>query len=326
MTESCVFKCSSKECLRSLTLVCNGVFDCLNGNDENDCPVNILETPTPNAFASLPGADEVSSIQIIIIVIAIVLKLGLLTCIISHYKMGARSWSERQGRPPPQTSRARSWSERQGRPPPQTSKRQAFLLAPLPHQQQLYLSAPQHSVLYTQHSIQNKRQLELTTQREKQIRQQSVQTDIALNLPVSLTLPDGEEFPYGSSTLLRLRDSQQESELRRGCVQPPPNRTVIQEDCFQAYRSKPKSQNFKSSTPASVLQTIDENPLVIPFQTIKNNSCTKSQALPSYLKLSESACDRTTSFKCDNSDNDLGYQGQVIFGASNSIQIQRQYL
>ncbi|XP_013785693.1 low-density lipoprotein receptor class A domain-containing protein 4-like isoform X2 [Limulus polyphemus] len=304
MTESCVFKCSSNECLRSLTLVCNGVSDCLNGSDENGCPVNLLETPTPNAFASLPGASEVSSIQIIIIVIAIVLKLGLLTCIISHYKMGARSWSERQGRPPPQTSR-----------------RQAFLLAPLPHQQQLYLSTPQHSVLYTQHGIQNKRQLELTIQREKQIRQQSVQTDLALNLPVSLTLPDGEEYPYGSSKLLRLRDSQQESELRRGCVQPPPNRTVIQEDGLQAYRSKPKSQNFKSSTPASVLRTIDENPLVIPFQTIKNNGCTKSQALPSYLRLPEPTCDRTTNFRCDNSNNDAGYRGQVIFGASDSIQI-----
>lgn len=33
--------------------------------------------------------------------IGVVLSLGLVACIVSHYRMGARSWSERRSRPAP---------------------------------------------------------------------------------------------------------------------------------------------------------------------------------------------------------------------------------
>ncbi|XP_046646939.1 uncharacterized protein DDB_G0271670-like isoform X2 [Daphnia pulicaria] len=54
----------------------------------------------------------------------------------------------------------------------------------------------------------------------------SVRRDLALDLPTCPTLPDGEEKPYGSSTRLRIRDHDQESEIYRECIRPPPNRTV----------------------------------------------------------------------------------------------------
>ncbi|KAI9558022.1 hypothetical protein GHT06_014775 [Daphnia sinensis] len=54
----------------------------------------------------------------------------------------------------------------------------------------------------------------------------SVKRDLALDLPTCPTLPDGEEKPYGSSTRLRIRDHDQESEIYQECIRPPPNRTV----------------------------------------------------------------------------------------------------
>lgn len=50
---------------------------------------------------------------------------------------------------------------------------------------------------------------ELSAQRDRQVRLQSVETDIALDLPPSIQLPDGEELPYGSSTRLHIRDPEQ---------------------------------------------------------------------------------------------------------------------
>ena len=48
-------------------------------------------------------------------------------------------------------------------------------------------------------------------QRDRQIRLHSVHTDLELDLPPSIALPDGEEIPYGSSTRLHIRDSEQVS-------------------------------------------------------------------------------------------------------------------
>lgn len=50
---------------------------------------------------------------------------------------------------------------------------------------------------------------ELSAQRDRLVRLQSVQTDIALDLPTSIPLPDGEEIPYGSATRLQIRDPEQ---------------------------------------------------------------------------------------------------------------------
>ncbi|KAK6634105.1 hypothetical protein RUM44_004713 [Polyplax serrata] len=79
--------------------------------------------------------------------------------------------------------------------------------------------------------------LELSAQRDRLVRLQSVQTDIALDLPPSIPLPDGEEIPYGSSTRLQIRDPEQESEIYQKCIRPPPNRTVFDGESLPSYRS-----------------------------------------------------------------------------------------
>lgn len=48
---------------------------------------------------------------------------------------------------------------------------------------------------------------ELAAARDRQVRLHSVATDIALNLPPHITLPDGEDHPFGSR--LHLRDPEQ---------------------------------------------------------------------------------------------------------------------
>ncbi|XP_076373184.1 low-density lipoprotein receptor class A domain-containing protein 4-like isoform X2 [Tachypleus tridentatus] len=204
-----------------------------------------------------------------IIVIGVLLNVGLLTCVISHYKMGARSWSERRGRPPPQV------------PQPQ---------------QKVYLPAPHHSVLFRRHGLLDKNRLELAAQKERHIRQQSVQTDLALDLPASVTLPDGEEYPYGSSKLLHLRNPQQESEIYRGCIRPPPNRTVLQGDGLETPLSNPVSFSSKPCSPASVLRTIDRNPLVIPRQNVSGgNHHQDSGGLSQvYCRIPVPTCGKTT--------------------------------
>lgn len=96
---------------------------------------------------------------------------------------------------------------------------------------------------------------ELSAQRDRQVRLQSVETDIALDLPPSIQLPDGEELPYGSATRLQIRDPEQvrfgtqlaqkiliclflqESEIYQKCVRPPPNRTVFDGESPPPYRS-----------------------------------------------------------------------------------------
>lgn len=44
---------------------------------------------------------------------------------------------------------------------------------------------------------------------DRAVRLAAVSTDLQLDLPPSIALPDGEEFPYGSSTRLHIRDPEQ---------------------------------------------------------------------------------------------------------------------
>ncbi|KAL1517495.1 hypothetical protein ABEB36_001254 [Hypothenemus hampei] len=78
---------------------------------------------------------------------------------------------------------------------------------------------------------------ELAASRDRQVRLHSVQTDLALNLPPSIAMPDGEEhhhhqrggaFSAAAASRLQIRDSEQESEIYQKCIRPPPNRTVTE--------------------------------------------------------------------------------------------------
>lgn len=132
--------------------------------------------------------------QVVIGLIGVVLSLGLVACIVSHYRMGARSWSERRSRPAPHD--------------------------PQPYQ---HVLLPQvQSALYSSASVAERQRAALAAARDAQVRAASVRTDLALELPPTVALP--EEHPLVGS--LHLRDADQEQELYGACVRAPPNRTV----------------------------------------------------------------------------------------------------
>uniref|UniRef100_A0A0K8T8Y2 Uncharacterized protein n=1 Tax=Lygus hesperus TaxID=30085 RepID=A0A0K8T8Y2_LYGHE len=84
----------------------------------------------------------------------------------------------------------------------------------------------------------------LGAERDRQVRLHSVTTDLALDLPPSIPLPDGEEIPYGSSTRLHIRDTDQESEIYQKCIRAPPNRTVFEGEALPPYRASPVPQDW----------------------------------------------------------------------------------
>lgn len=76
--------------------------------------------------------------------------------------------------------------------------------------------------LYSSASAAERQRAALAAARDAQVRAASVRTDLALELPPTVALP--EEHPLAGS--VRLRDADQEQELYGACVRAPPNRTV----------------------------------------------------------------------------------------------------
>ncbi|KAL4097078.1 hypothetical protein QTP88_021914 [Uroleucon formosanum] len=66
----------------------------------------------------------------------------------------------------------------------------------------------------------------LSREHDRQVRLHSVRTDLELDMPPRIHLPDGEEYPYGSMAKLHLRNSEQEREIYQKCIRGPPNRTI----------------------------------------------------------------------------------------------------
>lgn len=133
-----------------------------------------------------------SSALVLVVVAALVVTIGVVTCVVSGRGMG--------GRP--------------GGP-----------------------AEPAAAPMLALHQGMDRLSHELSAQRDRQVRLQSVETDIALDLPPSIQLPDGEELPYGSGNRLHIRDPEQESEIYQKCVRPPPNRTVLYGESPPPYRS-----------------------------------------------------------------------------------------
>ncbi|XP_034251118.1 immediate early response gene 5-like protein isoform X2 [Thrips palmi] len=76
---------------------------------------------------------------------------------------------------------------------------------------------------------------------DRAVRLTAVSTDLELALPPSIALPDGEEYPYGASSRLHIRDPEQESEIYQKCIRPPPNRTVFDGESPPPYRTSSAS-------------------------------------------------------------------------------------
>lgn len=164
---------------------------------------------------------ELEFVQIIIIVVVMMVMVVVITCLLSHYKLSARSFISRhsQGRrredalssegclwPSESTVSGSGIPEPQVYAPPRPTDRLA--VPPFAQRDRFHRFQPTYP--YLQHEI---------------------------DLPPTISLSDGEEPPpYQGPCTLQLRDPEQQLELNRESVRAPPNRTIFDSDLMDSAR------------------------------------------------------------------------------------------
>ncbi|XP_066290054.1 protein TMEPAI-like isoform X2 [Branchiostoma lanceolatum] len=142
-------------------------------------------------------AQNTEFIQIILIVVAVTVTVAVISCIFNHYKRARNSWMERR------------------------SQRERVLYSPRTRRERERLAR--------QESLQRQ-----TLTIQQQPRFHFPHSDI--DLPPAIQLSDGEEHPpYTDQRHLQLRNPDQQRELERESVQPPPNRTIFDRPDFPLY-------------------------------------------------------------------------------------------
>nr|XP_044604773.1 protein TMEPAI isoform X1 [Equus asinus] len=167
---------------------------------------------------SCPSA-ELEFVEITIIVVVVMVMVVVITCLLSHYKLSARSFmgrhSQGRRRADALSSEGCLWPSEStvsgsGIPEPQVyaPPRPADRLAVPPFAQRARFHRFQPTYPYLQHEI---------------------------DLPPTISLSDGEEPPpYQGPCTLQLRDAEQQLELNRESVRAPPNRTIFDSDLMDS--------------------------------------------------------------------------------------------
>lgn len=179
---------------------------------------------------------ELEFVQIVVIVVVMMVMVVMITCLLSHYKLSARSFISRHSQArrrddgglssegclwPSESTVSGGMPEPQVYAPPRPTDR----LAVPPFVQR---SRFQPTYPYLQHEI---------------------------ALPPTISLSDGEEPPpYQGPCTLQLRDPEQQLELNRESVRAPPNRTIFDSDLIDS--SMLGAPVPPAVTPASALPAI----------------------------------------------------------------------
>uniref|UniRef100_A0A8C9Q6I6 Prostate transmembrane protein, androgen induced 1 n=1 Tax=Spermophilus dauricus TaxID=99837 RepID=A0A8C9Q6I6_SPEDA len=175
-----------------------------------------MQGPAPAAWVawahvSLVPTAELEFVQILIIVVVMMVMVVVITCLLSHYRLSARSFISRhsQGRRREDglsVSVASSASQAPlavGGPGEMPS---VAASPPTPLRDRFHRFQPTYP--YLQHEI---------------------------DLPPTISLSDGEEPPpYQGPCTLQLRDPEQQLELNRESVRAPPNRTIFDSDLMDS--------------------------------------------------------------------------------------------
>uniref|UniRef100_G1M203 Prostate transmembrane protein, androgen induced 1 n=2 Tax=Ailuropoda melanoleuca TaxID=9646 RepID=G1M203_AILME len=164
-------------------------------------------------------AAELEFVEITIIVVVVMVMVVVITCLLSHYRLSARSFIGRhsQGRrredalssegclwPSESTVSGNGIPEPQVYAPPRPTDRLA--VPPFTQRDRFHRFQPTYP--YLQHEI---------------------------DLPPTISLSDGEEPPpYQGPCTLQLRDPEQQLELNRESVRAPPNRTIFDSDLMDS--------------------------------------------------------------------------------------------
>uniref|UniRef100_A0A9J7XN07 Prostate transmembrane protein, androgen induced 1 n=2 Tax=Cyprinus carpio TaxID=7962 RepID=A0A9J7XN07_CYPCA len=155
---------------------------------------------------------QLEFVQILVIVVVMMMMVVMITCLLNHYRLTARSFISRHGRVHrrhlPLPSEGSLWSS----DGPSSSSAMSEVYAPdrVPsYLQRERLSRFQPTFPYLPHAI--------------------------IDLPPTISLSDGEEPPpYQGPCSLQLRDPEQQLELNRESVRAPPNRTVFDSPLISA--------------------------------------------------------------------------------------------
>ncbi|XP_066250494.1 uncharacterized protein [Euwallacea similis] len=128
---------------------------------------------------------------------------------------------------------------------------------------------------------------ELAATRDRQVRLHAVRTDLSVNLPPSIALPDGEDlhhrtgFSSTAASRLQLRDAEQESEIYQKCIRPPPNRTVMESESPPPYRSSSAGYLASSSSSSGASSDWSSSsgnaPLVVRCHSMSSTSTTMTK-------------------------------------------------
>lgn len=156
----------------------------------------------------------------------------------------------------------------------------------------------------------NRRLRDIAVARDRHVRSKSVQQDLALNLPVQIELPDGEEHPYGAHLDLHLRNSEQESEIYQKCVRGPPNRTVFDSESPPPYRTPPPNSNqhfhcpLLSHSPSSSSVPSTTRSVIKKFPSYAISSSTPMPiSKPPFSSYSESSSNMSSNLSSSNLSN-----------------------
>ncbi|XP_070342281.1 protein TMEPAI isoform X1 [Equus asinus] len=179
-------------------------------------PHTLLSCPVLSRVVHVP---ELEFVEITIIVVVVMVMVVVITCLLSHYKLSARSFmgrhSQGRRRADALSSEGCLWPSEStvsgsGIPEPQVyaPPRPADRLAVPPFAQRARFHRFQPTYPYLQHEI---------------------------DLPPTISLSDGEEPPpYQGPCTLQLRDAEQQLELNRESVRAPPNRTIFDSDLMDS--------------------------------------------------------------------------------------------
>lgn len=189
----------------------NGTAAAAAGQPNVSCACNCQRSLFPSMEIT-----ELEFVQIVVIVVVMMVMVVMITCLLSHYKLSARSFISRHSQArrrddgglssegclwPSESTVSGGMPEPQVYAPPRPTDR----LAVPPFVQR---SRFQPTYPYLQHEI---------------------------ALPPTISLSDGEEPPpYQGPCTLQLRDPEQQLELNRESVRAPPNRTIFDSDLIDS--------------------------------------------------------------------------------------------
>ncbi|XP_063915055.1 uncharacterized protein LOC135131316 isoform X2 [Zophobas morio] len=201
--------------------------------DEDDPYGHLEGTERPMPPVHDHGNASLSDLGILVLVfsaIVLTVALGLITCVLSHYRPVAGEGAADGGTAADPHDAART---------PTTAPMLSVV------------SAGAAAGVGGMDRLRGGRAArELAATRDRQVRLHAVHTDIAINLPPNIAMPDGEEHPFTSSRL-HIRDPEQESEIHQKCIRPPPNRTVLESESPPPYRSSSAGLLGSSSSSSS---------------------------------------------------------------------------